>query len=281
MGFPRSPPSFRLLALIVVTLSCVMDARAQTGTLQVPAKPQTEAPATSPSTSPPSAAPRQPVRPAGPSQAAPSAPATPASQTAKSTPPVNTPPGNVRPSKQTAQKPLPLPLPPPPPPPPQEATKPAETVDPASKADADKKDGTKPRLPRFVSLRSDEVNLRVGPGSRYPIDWVYKRRDLPVRIEREFDVWRLIRDHEGNRGWVNQATLTGRRTFLVIGGDATLRTEAKDSAAAVAVLQAGVIGRLRSCDAASNWCQVQTATHRGFLRRDQFWGALPGEAVSP
>ena len=273
MGLPRSPPSSRMLVLIVVAVSCVMDARAQTGTLQMPAKPQTEAPATSPNTSPPSAAPRQPVRPAGPSQAAPSGPA---SQTAKTTPA-----GNTSPGKQTAQKPLPLPLPPPPPPPPPEAAKPAETADPASKADADKKDGTKPRLPRFVSLRSDEVNLRVGPGSRYPIDWVYKRRDLPVRIEREFDVWRLIRDHEGNRGWVNQATLTGRRTFLVIGGDATLRAEAKDTAAAVAVLQAGVIGRLRSCDAASNWCQVQTATHRGFLRRDQFWGALPGEAVSP
>ena len=72
-------------------------------------------------------------------------------------------------------------------------------------------------LPRFASLRTDEVNLRRGPGTRYPIEWVYKRRDLPVEIEREFEVWRLIVDPDGIKGWVHQATLTGRRSFIVTG----------------------------------------------------------------
>ena len=130
-------------------------------------------------------------------------------------------------------------------------------------------------------MRSDEVNLRVGPGTRYPIEWVYKRRDLPVEIEREFEVWRLVRDHEGNRGWVHQATLTGRRTFMVKDGEATLRSDPKDTASAVAVLRNGVIGRLRSCEAGSAWCQVQTSSHRGYLKRDQIWGVLPNEVVAP
>ena len=68
-------------------------------------------------------------------------------------------------------------------------------------------------LPRFASLRTDDVNFRAGPGTRYPIDWVYKRRDLPVEIEREFDVWRLVRDPDNNRGWVHAATLASRRTL--------------------------------------------------------------------
>ncbi|MCQ8279774.1 SH3 domain-containing protein [Acetobacteraceae bacterium KSS8] len=73
-------------------------------------------------------------------------------------------------------------------------------------------------LPRFASLRADAVNLRGGPGTRYPIQWVYKRRDLPVKIEREFDVWRLVEDSDGVKGWVHQATLMGTRTFVIPGG---------------------------------------------------------------
>jgi SH3-like domain-containing protein len=123
--------------------------------------------------------------------------------------------------------------------------------------------------------------MRAGPGTRYRIDWVYKRRDLPVEIEREFDVWRWVRDADGIQGWVHQATLMGRRSFIVQKGDATLRSEASDSAAAVAILKPGVIGRIRSCEAASDWCNVQTGSYRGYLRREQFWGALPDEAINP
>lgn len=137
------------------------------------------------------------------------------------------------------------------------------------------------KLPRFASLRADEVNMRAGPGARYRIEWVYKRRDLPVEIEREFDVWRYVRDPDGIQGWMQHATLMGRRTFIVQHNDATLRAEPKDAAAAVAVLKPGVIGRIRSCDGASDWCNVSTGSYRGWLRREQFWGTLPNEAVAP
>ncbi len=135
-------------------------------------------------------------------------------------------------------------------------------------------------LPRFASLRSDDINLRSGPGARYPIDWVYKRRELPVMIEREFDVWRLIEMPDGTKGWVHQATLTGRRTFVVTGADATLRASASPQADAVAILRVGVVGRIRACDAASDWCQVQAADERGWLPRSAFWGTAGEEAVA-
>ena len=147
--------------------------------------------------------------------------------------------------------------------------------------DPEKPAGTVAKLPRFVSLRSDDVNMRAGPGTRYRIDWVYKRRDLPVEIEREFDVWRWVRDADGTQGWVHQATLMGRRSFIVQKTDATLRSEASDTGSAVAILKPGVIGRIRSCEAASDWCNVQTGSYRGYLRRAQFWGVLPGEVVNP
>jgi len=183
-------------------------------------------------------------------------------------PPAKAPPKS--PAKVLPPAPAPAPVPAPAP---AEEQKPPET-------EVNKGSATGLPLPRFAALRSDEVNLRAGPGTRYPIDWIYKRRDLPVEIQREFEVWRLVQDPDGIKGWVHQATLTGRRSFIVIGGDATMRRDPQDNASAVAILKPGVIGRLRSCQAGSDWCQVQVGDHRGYLKRGQFWGILPNEVVA-
>jgi SH3-like domain-containing protein len=149
----------------------------------------------------------------------------------------------------------------------------------ATPAEPPKGSNTGLPLPRFASLKTDEVNLRSGPGLRYPIEWVYKRRDLPVEIQREFEVWRLVSDQEGVKGWVHQATLVGRRTFVSIGVEQVIRSSAEDTASAVARLKPGVIGRIRSCDAKADWCQVQVGEYRGWLKREAFWGTYPGEAI--
>ncbi len=124
--------------------------------------------------------------------------------------------------------------------------------------------------------------MRVGPAERYPVIWTYKRRELPVRILREFDIWRLVEDMDGVKGWMIQATLTGRRTFVVTGTkDQTLRATASDQADAVAVLKPGVVGRIKSCAAGQDWCQLQVAGYTGWLPRAAFWGTDAGEAVAP
>jgi SH3-like domain-containing protein len=236
---------------------------AQTGTLQVPAHRQADAPVT-----PPAAAPLQPVHHDGPE-------------------PRHTPvirphgwehaqkPAARPPAHPTAGK----PHEPPPVPAASPAAAPVAAPPPAKSAEAAKTDPNAPKLPRFAALRSDDVNLRSGPGTRYPIEWVYKRRDLPVEIQREFEVWRLVQDMDGIRGWVHEATLTGRREFIVTGHDATLLAEPKDGAAKVAILKVGVIGRIRSCPRSSDWCEMQTGSYRGYLRRDQVWGVLPDEQI--
>jgi SH3-like domain-containing protein len=135
-------------------------------------------------------------------------------------------------------------------------------------------------IPRFAALRSNEVNLRAGPDTRFPIEWTYQRRDLPVMIVGEHQLWRRVRDMDGVEGWVHQATLAGRRTFLVQGQERTLRARADDAAAAVAVLRPGVVGRIRRCEAGAAWCEVQVGEHRGWLRRAGLWGVGPEEAVN-
>jgi SH3-like domain-containing protein len=133
------------------------------------------------------------------------------------------------------------------------------------------------KLPPFAALKFDDTNLRRGPGQRYPIDWVYKRRDLPLEIEGAYDVWRHVRGPDGVMGWVLTVQLTDRRTFMVKDADAMLRSDANDTASPVALLKPGVIGRLRGCEKGSSWCQVQVSGYKGYLRRNQLWGVLPDE----
>ncbi len=135
-------------------------------------------------------------------------------------------------------------------------------------------------LPRFVSLRAEEVNLRTGPGVRYPIEWVITKRELPVEIIAEFDTWRKIRDAQGTDGWVHQTMLTGRRTMLVIGNSIRkLRRSDSDEAAPLANVQSGVIGRLLQCPRNSQFCRVEVDGYQGWLKRDEFWGVYSGEYI--
>ena len=130
-------------------------------------------------------------------------------------------------------------------------------------------------LPRFVTLRADEVNLRTGPGTRYPIDWVYRRRGLPVEIVDEFDTWRRIRDWQGTEGWVHQSMVQGQRGLLVTGKRQTLRRRPEPEAPAVALLDAGVVGVLERCQAA--WCEVTAGGFSGWLPREAFYGLYVDE----
>ncbi len=134
--------------------------------------------------------------------------------------------------------------------------------------------------PRFVALRADEVNLRVGPDTRFPIEWTYQRRDLPVEVVREYNQWRRIRDIDGTEGWVHQSTLAGRRTMLVRGEQRTLRRGDSADSGVVAHLQAGVVGRIRKCAAGSAWCEVQVGDLRGWLRRNEIWGVKADEEIN-
>ncbi|GAB0116527.1 SH3 domain-containing protein [Acidisoma sp. 7E03] len=135
-------------------------------------------------------------------------------------------------------------------------------------------------LPRFVSLRADSVNLRVGPGDQYPILWVYHRVGLPVEVLREFDVWRLVVDSEGTKGWMHEATLTGNRHFVINGTTpVTLYGRASTDSDPRAQLMPGVVGSIERCAAGGDWCRVRADRVSGWLERSEFWGTLPGEKI--
>ncbi len=132
-------------------------------------------------------------------------------------------------------------------------------------------------VPRFVSLRAEEANLRTGPGVRYPVEWVFVRRNMPVEIVDEHETWRRIRDAEGTTGWVHQSMLSGKRSFLVTAERTTIRRSPSPDAAVVAVAESGVVGALSECQ--GQWCRVEAQGLKGWLARADIWGAYPGEVV--
>jgi SH3-like domain-containing protein len=132
-------------------------------------------------------------------------------------------------------------------------------------------------VPRFVSLRSDKVNVRTGPGVRYPVEWVLQRKGMPVEVVAEYDTWRKVRDVEGTEGWVNQNLLSSRRGMIVTGAIRALRRDPAANAAVVARAEPDVVGQLLSCK--GEWCRVELGGFRGWLRRSEFWGVYPNEKV--
>lgn len=129
-------------------------------------------------------------------------------------------------------------------------------------------------LPRFASLRFEEVNVRTGPGSRYPIRWVYKRKAMPIEIIEEFGDWRKLKDVEGDEGWSHKSQLTGTRS-VIIREDSTLQRYPEADAPALLKAHKGVTARLLECNA--DWCQMQIQSYKAWLPKKRIWGVYPKE----
>ncbi|MGQ7829194.1 SH3 domain-containing protein [Altererythrobacter sp. Z27] len=126
-------------------------------------------------------------------------------------------------------------------------------------------------VPYWASLRASEVNMRVGPSQDYPIEWVYKRQGLPVKVLRLQEGWRLISDPDGTQGWVVARLLDPERAALVVGeGLAQIRIAPGVSSQLKWNVEPGVVGKLGKCDA--GWCEFDAAGHKGWIREDRLWG---------
>lgn len=135
----------------------------------------------------------------------------------------------------------------------------------------------KPKVPRFASLRAEEVNLRTGPGKQYPVDWVFLRRALPIEIVADYGHWRKIRDVDGSEGWVHKSLLSGDRWAMITGGVRTLLRTPAPNTEPVLRAEAGVLGKLLACK--GDWCRLEIAGVKGWLRRGDVWGVYPDETV--
>ena len=131
-------------------------------------------------------------------------------------------------------------------------------------------------IPRFVSLKSNDANIRVGPSVNYPIKLKYIYQNLPLEIIDEFDVWRKSRDHEGNIGWIHKSLIKGDRFVLINQNnkkDADLYN--RPNGRIIGIIKKNNILDLNLC--ISNWCKVTKNNFSGWLLKKNIWGVYESE----
>jgi len=152
----------------------------------------------------------------------------------------------------------------------------------SAQAANDQSEGSGLPLPRFVSLKSDHVNVRGGPNKDHEVAWVYTRPALPVEITAEYENWRRIRDRDGAEGWVYHSLLSGKRTAYVAKpktrADFVLLHESADRMSPLrAMLEPGVLGNVKRCN--GQWCRFTGNGFDGWIEQDRLWGVYPNEKI--
>ena len=134
-------------------------------------------------------------------------------------------------------------------------------------------------IPRFVSLKSSTVNVRVGPGKHFPIEWVYKRMGYPVEIIEEFGHWRKIRDKDEHEGWVHYRLLSSQRSSLVnpspLHNLIPVYSANSSTSRLIMELESGVQVYVDQCK--DQWCVVRVKEHKGWMEQSHLWGIYPDE----
>ena len=132
--------------------------------------------------------------------------------------------------------------------------------------------------PYWASIASGEAMMRTGPGRNYPGIWLYKRRDLPVRVVKTYPQWRMIEDPDGTRGWMLVTLLSDQRTAIVKPGEPRpIHLKASETSRVRYRAEPGVVGRIEQCQ--SGWCHIAIGKREGYIRTADIWGVDDGEVV--
>ncbi len=125
-------------------------------------------------------------------------------------------------------------------------------------------------LPRYVSLKATKANVRRGPSLTHRIDWIFKRRDMPLVVTAEHGHWRRVQDIDGAGGWVHYSLLSGSRTVIVTADMLPLNMRAEPDTPMVAQLELGVVAHLQKCG--QDWCRISTGGYKGWVQKTNIWG---------
>lgn len=125
--------------------------------------------------------------------------------------------------------------------------------------------------PYWASIASGQAMTRTGPAKTYPGIWLYQRRELPVRVVKKFQSWRLIQDPDGAQGWMLSTLLSDQRTALVKAGDPRPIHARPDARSPVRYrAEPGVVGRIGDCE--GGWCRFRVGKRSGYVRISDLWG---------
>ena len=123
----------------------------------------------------------------------------------------------------------------------------------------------------FLTLRNDEVNLRLGPSFDYPIKIIYKKKYLPVLIKDKSENFRKIQDHENNSGWIHISQLSKKKAGLTV-EDTVLHNNPTIYSKPLANIKSGRLLIVLKCK--TDWCKIKTENYSGWVKKDSIWGRI-------
>jgi SH3-like domain-containing protein len=133
--------------------------------------------------------------------------------------------------------------------------------------------------PYWASIASGQALTHTGPGKNYPNVWLYQRRDLPIRVLKKYEHWRLIEDPDGAQGWMLVTLLSDRRTAIVKPGDPRpVRADPNEGARVRYLVEPGVVGRIDHCKG-EGWCRIEIGKKEGYIRTSELWGVGANEVI--
>ena len=133
-------------------------------------------------------------------------------------------------------------------------------------------------IPRYVSLKSDDANIRVGPSKNYPIEIKYIKKNYPLKVLDEYEEWRKVEDFNRNIGWIHKSLISGIRTGIVLSND-------NKNINILNTLDGNVIGEigngnivfLEKCKI--DWCLVSLDDYEGWVDKNYIWGVKEKEII--
>lgn len=127
------------------------------------------------------------------------------------------------------------------------------------------------KVPYWASIEEPEARMRTGPSTEFPVKWIYKRQNLPVKVVAVHSVWRKVEDQDGDQGWMHVRLLSPKRTAVVIGeGIGSLRENPEGAARIAWRVEPGVVGRIEECE--KGWCRFENAGRAGYIETSRLWG---------
>ena len=133
---------------------------------------------------------------------------------------------------------------------------------------------------RFVSLKDEIVNSRSGPGTRYPIEWIYKQKHAPLEVIGEFEEWRQVRDWQSSESWILSSLLSRKRyAKITTPGENNLYSKSNYKSKIIAKVEDGAIAEIKKCPAGNEFCLLRFENIDGWMPRQNIFGIHKNEVV--
>ena len=125
---------------------------------------------------------------------------------------------------------------------------------------------------RFLSLKNNKVNVRIGPSKEYPIKFTYKKKYLPVKILEKSETWRKVKDLESNSGWIHVSQLSKQKTAININYNSLIYKKPTIYSKPIAKLEIGRLVLIKKCK--RKWCKISSGNYSGWILQDYLWGEV-------